>query len=237
MTIFIIILLAVWLLYLLFMSSYSAWPWHIPYRIKTDEKVVALTFDDGPNEPYTSQIVNFLNSKNIKATFFEVGKCLERHPEVSKKILASGHVIGNHSLSHEFHKYVLHPGFNKEIEQTQKIFKKVIGKEPALFRAPWLWRTPWLIKTLRQSSLQPVSGRFCHSFEVFQIDGKKIAKRAIAKAKPGAIIIFHDGFDGRGGNRAETVKAVKITVNELLKQGYKFATIGELLGIPAYKIN
>jgi peptidoglycan/xylan/chitin deacetylase (PgdA/CDA1 family) len=94
---------------------------------------------------------------------------------------------------------------------------------------------PALLRTVRRNSLQPVSGQFCHALEVFQPDGARIARRAIAKTKLGAILIFHDGYDGRGGNRSETVRAVQITTEELLRRGYRFVTIDEMLGVPAYQ--
>ncbi len=88
---------------------------------------------------------------------------------------------------------------------------------------------------LRDSGLTPVSGEFCHAFEVFQPPPRWIARRALAKARPGAILIFHDGFDARGGNRASTVAAVRMVIADLSRQGYRFVTVDELLGIPAYQ--
>ena len=85
----------------------------------------------------------------------------------------------------------------------------MLGREPALVRTPWLWRQPAILSMLGRSGLTPVSGLFCHALEVFQIDAARIAARAIAKARPGTIIIFHDGYNARGGVRAETVEAVR----------------------------
>jgi peptidoglycan/xylan/chitin deacetylase (PgdA/CDA1 family) len=221
--------------YWLFMSPFSNFIWKIPFKGETHDKLVALTFDDGPNEPYTTEILDFLNSKKIKATFFEVGKNIEKFPGTTKKIYAAGHVIANHSLSHEFHRYFLEPSFKNEIESTQAIIKNTIGKSPALYRSPWLWRQPILLNTLKKNSLHPISGVFCNPIEVLQPNGQQIAKTALAKIKPGAIIIFHDGFDSRGGNRSQTVKAVKLTVEELLKNGYKFVTVDKLLGLAPYQ--
>jgi len=221
--------------YWLFMSPYSQVLGRYPYRKKTKEKIIALTLDDGPNEPYTSDLADFLRDRGVKATFFEVGECVKRHPDTSRRLLADGHVIANHSVSHQFHRYLEQLNFAQQIEQNQEIIEATIGKRPALYRSPWLWRQPWLFATLRRNGLQPVSGTFCHVFEVAQIPAERIAKRALAHAKPGAIIIFHDGVEGKGGNRAETIGAVKIFVDTLLKDGYRFVTVDELLGVPAYQ--
>lgn len=221
--------------YWVFMSPYSQAFGRYPYRGERRDRVVALTFDDGPNEPYTSQIADYLSSKHIRATFFQVGRCVERFGETTAKMYAAGHVIGNHSLTHEFHAYLVPGRLAREVAQTQEILRDRLGRTPALFRSPWLWRQPMLLRTVRRQCLQPVSGEFCHALEVFQPDGARIARRAIARTKPGSILIFHDGFDGRGGNRSETVRAVQITTEELLRRGYRFVTVDELLGVPAYQ--
>lgn len=221
--------------YWLFMSPYSQVFGSFPYKAAQNQKLVALTFDDGPNEPYTSEIVSFLNSKKIKATFFQVGRCVERYPKSTIAMDKAGHIIGNHSLSHKFFKYFTQPTFRREIQASQMILTNVLGKTPALFRPPWLWHHPLLFRTLRQSSLQPVSGEFCHFFEILQPNAARIAKRTLARVKPGSIIIFHDGYNAKRANRSQTVKAIKITVNGLLDQGYQFVTVSELLNIPAYK--
>jgi peptidoglycan/xylan/chitin deacetylase (PgdA/CDA1 family) len=221
--------------YWLFMSPYSQVFGRYPYRGEGRDRVVALTFDDGPNEPYTSQIADYLAERQIRATFFQVGRCVERFPETTARLYTDGHVIGNHSFAHEFHGYLVPARLDREVRQTQEILRRLLGRTPALFRSPWLWRQPLLLRMLRRHALQPVSGEFCHPLEVFQPDGARIAHRAVARTRPGSILIFHDGFDGRGGNRGETVRAVKLTVETLLAQGYRFVTVDELLAVPAYR--
>jgi peptidoglycan/xylan/chitin deacetylase (PgdA/CDA1 family) len=225
--------------YWIFMSPYSQIQGEFPYRKAGDtgeeEKVVALTFDDGPNEPYTSQIAAFLDERGIKATFFQPGACVERYPEVTTSLARSGHVIGSHAYSHQFGRYLTLRSVRHEIEQSDAVFARHLGMLPALYRPPWLLRIPGVLEHVRNCSLQPVSGEFCHALEVFQPRPARIARRAVAKARPGSIIIFHDGFDARGGDRSQTVEAVKLTVNRLAGSGYRFTTVDNLLGVPAYR--
>jgi peptidoglycan/xylan/chitin deacetylase (PgdA/CDA1 family) len=220
--------------YWLFASPYSQLFGRYPYGRASADRVVALTFDDGPNEPYTSQIADHLSSRDIRATFFQVGTCVQRFPETTARLVAAGHVIGNHSWSHRLHTYLVPGRIAREIDRTQEILKLHSGRIPALYRSPWLFRQPLLLRAVRRRSLQPVSGEFCHALEVFQPDGARIARRAVAKAKPGSILIFHDGFDGRGGDRSETVRAVQLVTAELRRRGYRFVTVDELLDVPAY---
>jgi peptidoglycan/xylan/chitin deacetylase (PgdA/CDA1 family) len=208
---------------------------YYPHRGRTDERVVALTFDDGPNEPYTSQIADALQERGIRATFFQVGTCVQRHPETTRKLYEAGHVIGNHSYSHRFTTYLRPRRFGREVAHTQTILSDVLGETPALARTPWLWRTPAVLRDLRRSALRPVAGVFAHAAEVFQPDAARIARRAVAKTKPGTILIFHDGFDGRGGYRAETARAVGLTADALIKQGYQFVTVDQLFGVGPYQ--
>lgn len=218
------------------MSPYSQLLGPFPHRAAAKDKVVALTFDDGPNEPYTSQIADFLVERDIRGTFFQVGACVERHSEVSIRLARDGHVIGNHGYSHQFRRCVGRTALRDDMRRAQRVFADRIGLQPVLYRPPWLLRTPSLFELLGEQSLQPVSGEFSHVLEVLQPAPQRIARRALAKARPGRILIFHDGFDAKGGDRANTVEAVKIVVAALSAQGYRFTTVDRLLGVPPYRM-
>ncbi len=217
------------------LSPYSQLVARFPFRGGGGRKVIALTFDDGPNEPFTSQIADFLAGEAIRATFFQVGSCVERFPGVTAQLMRQGHVIGNHSYSHRLLRCVMPRAQRTETALTQRALTEVLGRRPALYRPPWLLRTPLLMRALKANGLRPISGEFCHAFEVFQPNPDRIARRALAKVRPGGILIFHDGFDARGGDRANTVAATKIVVADLQRRGYQFVTVDELLGLPAYQ--
>jgi peptidoglycan/xylan/chitin deacetylase (PgdA/CDA1 family) len=219
--------------YWLLMSPYSQALGPFPYRGVGVDRVVALTFDDGPNEPYTSAIADFLDLRGIKATFFQVGQAVARYPHVTARLAESGHVIGHHGQTHRFSRYLRRATLAADMAEGLDAFAAV-GLRPALYRPPWLLRIPALRAVARTHGLQVVSGEFCHALEVFQPAAHRIARRAVAKARPGSILIFHDGFDGKGGNRASTVDAVTIVVDRLISQGYRFTTVDRLLDIPAY---
>lgn len=217
------------------MSPFSQLFGKFPYRAKTNQKVIALTFDDGPNDPFTTELLDYLAKEKVKATFFVVGSCAERYPNTVKRIVKDGHIIGNHSLSHKFTNYFKNPSFRTEITKNQDIIYKLTGKTPALFRPPWLMRQPMILKTVKKLGLSPVGGEFCSNLEVLQVSSKKIASDTMKKIRPGSIIIFHDGYDGKGGNRRQTIDAVKQLIPELKKAGYTMTTVDKLLDIPAYQ--
>jgi peptidoglycan/xylan/chitin deacetylase (PgdA/CDA1 family) len=205
-----------------------------PYQAETEEKVVALSFDDGPNEPYTSQLLDTLDRYDVKATFFQVGRCAQRFPSSTRRVVESGHVLGNHSYSHSFTRYVKQPRQEIEIIRSQEVFYSITGLTPALYRPPWLCHWPWVLGTLRHHELQVVSGTFAHPLEIFQPAAATLAESAAKLTRPGTILIFHDGVEARGGPRDQSVAAVGPLIDRLADRGYRFTTIDQLLGISAY---
>jgi peptidoglycan/xylan/chitin deacetylase (PgdA/CDA1 family) len=219
------------------MSPYSQALGEFPYRSREGSergRTVALTFDDGPNEPYTSQVASILETRNIAATFFQVGRCVERNPQVTRDLATAGHVIGNHSYSHRFASGWNRQDLTRQIELAQGVFAEHLGRLPSLYRPPWLIRTSAMFDVLAEHQLRPVSGEFCHAFEPLQPSPQRIARRTLAKAREGGILIFHDGYDDVGGPRDNTVAAVEIVVDTLLDRGFCFVTVDRLLGFPAY---
>jgi len=208
---------------------------YFPNAIKTKEKFIALTFDDGPNPPYTGELLEILAKHQVKATFFTPAINLEKFPELGKKIVEAGHIIGNHSYSHKFSNNIKSLYFESEISKAQKIIENITGKRPALYRSPWLFKQPWLLKNLKRHELIPVSGFFASNWEIWQASAQTIFKNSLQVVAPGRILIFHDGFDTMGAPRAGSVGAIDLLIPELKKQGYKFLTVAELLGVAAYQ--
>jgi peptidoglycan-N-acetylglucosamine deacetylase len=216
------------LVYFLFFSPASQVLGHFPSRVRTERRVVALTFDDGPNEPYTTQLLDILKAHGVTATFFVVGRCVERAPAVVRRIASEGHNVGNHSYHHSFRRYFTQPSFREEIERTQGVLADTLEVRPTLFRPPWLFRQPWLLATLERAGLTPVSGEFGDELEPFQPSAERMVRRALSKVRPGAILIFHDGVEARGGDRTQTVRAIALLIPELRARGYSFATVEDL---------
>ncbi len=205
-----------------------------PYRGNTDEPVVALTFDDGPNEPWTSRLLDVLGGRGVPATFFQVGRCAERQPDVTRRVLAEGHVLGNHSLSHSFGRYLSQPRQIGEILGGQRVLQAVAGVTPLLYRPPWLCHWPWVLGGVAAAGCTVVSGTFGHPLELAQPAAARLADGAARRAAPGAMLILHDGREARGGRRAQTVGAVGLLIDRLRARGYRFTTVDRLLGVPAY---
>ncbi|HET9301463.1 MAG TPA: polysaccharide deacetylase family protein [Propionibacteriaceae bacterium] len=205
-----------------------------PYAAETEERVVALSFDDGPNEPYTSRLLDTLDHYDVKATFFQVGRCAQRFPSTTRRVVESGHVLGNHSYSHSFTRYLKQPRQEIEIIRSQEVFYSITGLTPALYRPPWLCHWPWVLSTLRHHGLQVVSGTFAHPLEIFQPAADTLADSAARLTRPGTILIFHDGLEARGGPRDQSVAGIGPLIDRLADRGYRFTTVDQLLGVRAY---
>ncbi|GAB3912820.1 hypothetical protein GCM10011575_21970 [Microlunatus endophyticus] len=216
--------------YRLLLSETSQAVGPFPYRGSAEQRVVALTFDDGPNDPHTAALAELLADKGVRATFFQVGRCIERHPHRSAELAAAGHLIGNHSYRHHAADYLRPNRFLSDLVRTQRIIADVTGTTPRYCRPPWLYRTPMLLSAMRAYGLQVVSGRFCHPLEVLQPTAHRIADGAVQRAEPGGILIFHDGFDDRGGYRGNTVEAIGMVIDRLRDDGYDFVTVDKLVG-------
>lgn len=196
------------------------------YQLKTNEKVIALTFDDGPAKTRTPALLELLKEKQVKATFFMLGKNIEKHPKVAQRVFKEGHLIGNHSYSHA--RMVLKsPGFVKsEIKHTEKIIQSLGQKEVKYFRPPY--SSKFLVLPLVLSSLDKtlVTGTYDPPAEYGSpYNAQKVAQQVIKHAKPGSIIYLHDG---KQSDAEAFVKSVEIIIEQLHKQGYKFVRLDYL---------
>jgi peptidoglycan/xylan/chitin deacetylase (PgdA/CDA1 family) len=212
------------------------------YKVHSAEKVVALTFDDGPNEPYTSQILEILKDYNIKATFFVVGCNVELYPETAKRILSEGHVLGNHSYSHNANHALTEYG-SRDLERAQEVIFNITGVMPHLYRPPHGRKTPWELHSVKVNRLIEVTwSASANDQHVLAFFGKPtpetFAKEIVRATRPGEIILLHDGFgtlhDTAKSDRSLTVKALPLIIEQLQAEGYKIVTVPELLNVPAY---
>ncbi|MDQ1482000.1 MAG: peptidoglycan-N-acetylglucosamine deacetylase, partial [Actinomycetota bacterium] len=140
----------------------------------------------------------------------------------------------NHSYSHQFTRYLREPSQLGEITRAQTVLSDIAGVRPALYRPPWLCHWPWVLGSVQKARMQVVSGEFGHPLEVFQPCGAALARWARRLTRPGTILIFHDGVEARGGRRDQTVAAVGPLVDALVRDGYRFVTVDEMLGVAPY---
>ncbi|MGX9706571.1 Peptidoglycan/xylan/chitin deacetylase, PgdA/CDA1 family [Laceyella tengchongensis] len=203
---------------------------HMHYHGPRGLKWVALTFDDGPNDRYTKQILDILKQNGIRATFFVLGQQAKAHPNMLKRIYDEGHVIGSHTWRHPYLPSLSDQQLVQEMNRTNATVKQIIGKDLRLMRPPY-GAVKGKIKRLEQMGYEMIQ------WDVDTLDWKKgrtaedIVQMVKNHALPGSIILQHDA----GGPRDATVASLPRIIKHLRQQGYEFVTIDQLLQVPAYK--
>ncbi|ATW25103.1 polysaccharide deacetylase family protein [Candidatus Formimonas warabiya] len=194
-------------------------------RVDTSEKVVALTFDDGPTDK-TDEILSILNDLNIKATFFVIGSDLEKNMSQGKRIVAAGHELGNHTYSHNRMVLKSYNYVRGEIEKTDQLIKEAGYDREIVFRPPngkKLFVLPYYLKQHNRKTImwdiEP------DSYPDVADSSEKITKHVLENTKPGSIILLHVMYD----SRRESMKSIRGIVLGLRRQGYSFKTVSELL--------
>lgn len=201
------------------------------YHVRSNEKVVAFTFDDGPSPIWTSQILDALKSVDVKATFFMLGEHVQRYPEIARRVAEQGHEIGNHTYDHHGLIYYKPEELKRQIKDTERVVLSVTGIKTKYFRPPKAWITEKEKKQLNDLGYETVLWSL-NSKDWVTFDDRYIIKYILHHVRPGDIILFHDSggvFRPEGGNRKETVKTIPRLVRCLREHGYRFVTISQLL--------
>ncbi len=183
-------------------------------------KECLLTFDDGPHPEYTPKILDTLKEKNVKAIFFVIGKKAEKHPEIIKRIIKDGHLIGNHSYTHN--KFLaMYPTTKliEDLEKCQVILKKITGEDNQLFRAPIGYTNPNFARALKVLNLHSI-GWSLRSYDTLKKDEDELIHRLISKTKPSDIVLLHDNLN-------QTVSSLYEYIDKASANGILFAS-GEL---------
>lgn len=190
---------------------------------RVEDKVIALTFDDGPAPKYTQQILEILKQQNIKATFFCVGEMVHYFPQLAKQEVAEGHVIGNHTWHHWLQKMNSEVAAN-EIESTATAIFEATGVKTSLFRPPYGALNNGVADYAKKNNYAILMWSD-DSEDYRRPSVSKLVNNVLREAKPGGMVLMHDG----GGNRAQTVAALPKIIDALKKRGYKFVTVPQLL--------
>lgn len=187
------------------------------------EKVIALTFDDGPWPRTTSEVLDILKKNEIKATFFWIGQNLQTYPQIAQQVVAAGHAIGNHTWHHWYHR-MDDSTAEHEIEDTARLIYKTTGVKTSVFRPPGGLLNNGVADYAKKEKYVTVMWSV-DSIDYRPLTSQQIINNVMRKVKPGGIVLMHDG----GGNRSATVKALPQIIAQLKEQGYSFASVPELL--------
>jgi peptidoglycan-N-acetylglucosamine deacetylase len=192
-------------------------------KLSQGQKVIALTFDDGPWPETTAQVLDILKENNIKGTFFVVGQNVKNYPDLVKRVVAEGHIIANHTWHHWYH-FMNPQTAAYEIDNTTNLIYQTTGVKTNLFRPPGGMMHNGVAAYARSNKYAIIMWS-SDSVDYSRPSVSKLINNVFREAKPGGIVLMHDG----GGNRSQTVQALPQIIANFRKQGYSFVTIPELL--------
>lgn len=196
-------------------------------KANTNNKSIAITFDDGPNSNITPELLKTLDLYNVKAAFFCVGKQIENNPELLKELNQKGHIVGNHTWSHDkWFDLFSSKKMKIEIEKTNNLIFEIINKKVKLFRPPYGVTNPNVKKAIKNYDFHTI-GWSIRSLDTIY-NTKKTLKRIKKNLSPGDIILFHDKHE-------HVIEILKLFFEYCEKEEYEIVRLDKLLNIEAYK--
>ena len=192
---------------------------------------LALTFDDGPNDPHTLHLLEVLAKHEVKATFFMIGRFVRERPEMARAVAQAGHVIGNHTDTHPNLFFASGAGLARELDDCEKALTDAVGEHSRLFRPPFGLRRPGTLRTVAGRGLTTVMWSVT-SFDWKLPTAEAIERRVARRLRGGDVILLHDGGHRRMGvDRAPTVAATELLIERYKGEGYSFVTVPEMMAI------
>jgi peptidoglycan/xylan/chitin deacetylase (PgdA/CDA1 family) len=196
-----------------------------------DAGQMALTFDDGPNDPHTLHLLDLLARHPARATFFLIGKYVRLRPEIARAIRDAGHLIGNHTYNHPNLIFASAARLRRELEDCRKALEDAIGRPAPLFRPPFGARRPSVLRTARAMGLETVmwsvTGFDWHADSAESIVNKVV--KQVDRRRQGEIVLLHDGSHlAFGADRKYTVEATRTILEKYSAEGKKFVSVDQL---------
>lgn len=192
-------------------------------------RLLALTYDDGPNDPYTWRMMEVLERHGVRATFFLLGRFVEQRPDIARALVAGGHAIGIHAWDHPNLIFASTARARRQLENTQQAILEATGVSARLFRPPFGGRRAATLRVARALGLQPVMWNVtCYDWKAQSAD--EIVRHAERQIRGGNVILLHDGEYHRiGVDRSRSVAATDRIVSRYKREGYEFVTIPQMM--------
>jgi peptidoglycan/xylan/chitin deacetylase (PgdA/CDA1 family) len=199
------------------------------HRLSRGSKKVALTYDDGPNDPYTLQLLEVLARYNVKATFFMIGEFVCQRPEIARAVLEAGHAIGNHTFSHPLLIFKSASTIRRQLADCQGAMQDALGVSATIFRPPFGGRRPEVFRIARKLGLQPIMWNVTgYDWNAKSVD--EIERKVTRQMRGGDVILLHDGGHlEMGTDRSHTVAVTDRIIRRYQQQGREFVTIPQMM--------
>jgi peptidoglycan-N-acetylglucosamine deacetylase len=192
-------------------------------------KKIALTYDDGPNDPHTLHLLDVLAKHSVKATFFVIGRYVHRRPDIVRELVRAGHIVGNHTFTHPHLVASSAVETLAQLEECQRAVHEVLGQTPGLFRPPFGGRRPVTLQIARSLGLEPVLWNVT-SWDWEMPPAERIVQTCVRQMRGGDVILMHDGgHRAPGADRSQTVLATARLIEKYKDEGREFVTIPQMM--------
>jgi peptidoglycan-N-acetylglucosamine deacetylase len=193
-------------------------------------KQLALTYDDGPNDPHTLRLLDVLARHDVQATFFLIGRYVQQRPDIVRALVSAGHIVGNHTFTHPYLTFQSTAEVRKELTDCHAAVQDAIGNHSNLFRPPFGGRRPAVLRIVRELGLEPVMWNVT-GYDWSAPPAGAIERKCESQMRGGDVILLHDGGHKQmGADRSQTVLATDHMISRYKSEGYKFVTIKQMLG-------
>jgi peptidoglycan/xylan/chitin deacetylase (PgdA/CDA1 family) len=190
---------------------------------------IALTYDDGPNDPHTLGLLDVLAKHDVLATFFLIGRYVEQRPEIARQIAGIGHVIGNHTFTHPLLTFKSESEITKQLSECRAALEDAIGHHSNLFRPPFGGRRPAVLRIARELGLEPIMWNVT-GYDWNTPPASAIEQKVAKQIRGGDVILLHDGGHRQmGADRSQTVVATDRLLARFKSEGYEFVRVSDML--------
>jgi peptidoglycan-N-acetylglucosamine deacetylase len=192
-------------------------------------KQLALTYDDGPNDPHTMKLLDVLARHNVRATFFLIGRYVRERPDLVREIARAGHTIGNHTFTHPLLIFQSISEIRKQLSECRIAIGDAIGEHSNLFRPPFGGRRPAVLRIARERGLEPVMWNVT-GYDWNAPPAAQIEAKVGSQIRGGDVILLHDGGHKQmGADRSQTVVATDHLIARYENEGYEFVSITQMI--------
>jgi peptidoglycan/xylan/chitin deacetylase (PgdA/CDA1 family) len=192
-------------------------------------KQLALTYDDGPNDPHTLRLLEVLANHGVKATFFLIGRYVQQRPDIAREIAKAGHIVGNHTFTHPLLIFKSAAEIRHQLSACRSALEDAVGQHSNLFRPPFGGRRPAVLRIARELAFEPAMWNVT-GYDWNAPPSPVIEQKVANQIRGGDVILLHDGgHKEMGADRAPTVEATDRLITKYKLEGYKFVTIPQML--------
>jgi peptidoglycan-N-acetylglucosamine deacetylase len=210
------------------MSPTGQWYGRTFTGLPSGTKKLALTYDDGPNDPHTLRLLEVLAKHQVRATFFLIGRYVKQRPEIAREIVRGGHTIGNHTFSHPNLIFASARQTRNELQECEQALYDAVGQHSRLFRPPFGGRRPLTLRIARSLGLEPVMWNVT-GWDWSAKPAEYVERKVCKQICGGDVILLHDGGHVRLGiDRSQTVVVTDRLIARYKAEGYDFVTVAEM---------